>query len=537
VVRRDADILRLDLRAPQGSDSTLSLADVEAVRLVLRGGSPIDWHRLNFRTLRDVDELLRVNLIDPDEPRDMARLEYLHREALRYLRRNFNFRFPPEIERPADVRHIFLYASERGRVNRVQLLACVVLKTIHTINHLEARELLLETPVSEAELIQVVHDQVLTRAKLLEGLELPIVHFYGSRKTRDSMVSKLLSKKAARASDILDKLRFRIVTETRDDIVPILGYMLRRVFPWNQVTADQSTNNLLHFRRALEQDETLKRFLPALQLDIGVDHEDKQDLGNEFSGASYRMINFIVDVPVRLDSLMHRSGDPVMLQKGSIVYVGCEFQLLDQETAYLNEQGENSHARYKSRQRERVSNRLMWGLLEDSRRSRTRKAAARFPWVGRFARRPKTISPLELAMGNGEEPSDVGGSLTEPADSNGGGHAAVSADSVADARGPEDSDRRRARASRPPRPPRPAPPEGLDPLPDEPTVETLAPHFDELMAEGEQVLQPREPGGADGFESPEEMIEEDSLLDPMRMLDETGASRYDQSDSSGPGSS
>jgi len=534
VVRRDADILRLDLRAPQGSNASLSLADVEAVRLVLRGGSPIDWHRLNFRTMRDVDELLRVNLIDPDEPRDMARLEYLHREALRYLRRNFNFRFPPEIERPVDVRHIFLYASERGRINRVQLLACVVLKTIHTINHLEARELLLETPISEAELIQVVHDQVLARAQLLEGLELPIVHFYGSRKTRDSMVAKLLSKKAARASDILDKLRFRIVTETRDDIVPTLGYMLRRVFPWNQVTADQSTNNLLHFRRALEQDETLKRFLPALQLDIGVDNEEKQDLGNEFSGSSYRMINFIVDVPVRLDSLMHRSGDPVMLQKGSIVYVGCEFQLLDQETAYLNEQGENSHARYKSRQRERVSNRLMWGLLEDSRRSRTRKAAARFPWVGRFARRPKTISPLELAMGNGEEHSDVEGLDRASAADNGGGNGRAAGGLDGDAPGVEDSDRR-TRASRPPRPPRPAPPEGLDPLPDEPTVETLAPHFDELMAEGEQVLQPRVTG--DGSDNPDAIIEEDSLLDPMRMLDESAGAHYDQSDSSGPGSS
>ncbi len=536
MVRRDADILGLDLRAPQGSKPALSLADVEAVRLVLRGGSPIDWHRLNFRTMGDVDELLRVNLIEPDEPRDMARLEYLHREALRYLRRNFNFRFPPEIERPDDVRHIFLYASERGRVNRVQLLACVVLKTIHTINHLEARELLLETPISEAELIQVVHDQVLTRAKLLEDLELPIVHFYGSRKTRDSMVSKLLSKKAARASDILDKLRFRIVTETRDDIVPTLGYILRRVFPWNQVTAGQSTNNLLHFRRSLEQDETLKRFLPALQLDIGVGDEDKQDLGNEFSGASYRMINFIVDVPVRLDSLMLRSGDPVMLQKGSVVYVGCEFQLLDQETAYLNEQGDNSHARYKSRQRERVSNRLMWGLLEDSRRSRTRKSASRFPWVGRFARRPKTISPLELAMGNGEEPSDVGGSAPESAPEGNGSAPMGPNDSVADGPGPEDSDRRRARASRPPRPPRPAPPEGLEPLPDEPTVETLAPHLDELMAEGEQLLQPRELMAEDGLDA-SEMIEEDSLLDARRLLDDGPSVLYDQSDPSSPSSS
>ena len=135
MIRRDADILRLDLRAPQAHDSQLSLADVEAVRLVLRGGSPIDWHRLNFESLSDVDDLLRANLIDPEDPRDLGRLGYLHRESLRYLKRNFAFRFPVEVEEPADVRHLFLYASEQGRMNRVQVLSCVVLKTMHTLNH------------------------------------------------------------------------------------------------------------------------------------------------------------------------------------------------------------------------------------------------------------------------------------------------------------------------------------------------------------------------------------------------------------------
>jgi uncharacterized protein (TIGR04552 family) len=386
VIRRDADILRLDLRAPTRN---LSLADIESVRLVLRGGSPIDWHRLNFENLSDVDDLLRANLIDPDDPRDMARLRYLHREAIRYLRRNFNFRFPVEVEHPQDVRHLFLYASEQGRMNRVQILSCVVLKTIHTINHLEARELLLETAVSEAELIRVVEQQVIDRADRSKGEGLPVVHFFGSRKSRDSMVNKLLSKKAARASDILDKLRFRIVVETRNDVVPVLSYLLRHVFPWNQVTAGQSTNNLVHFRHYLEDNDPLKRYLPALQVDIGIEDEEEREARNEFSGGSYRMINFIVDVPVRLDHLLSRAGDPWMLQKGSIVYVACEFQVVDQETAFLNEQGDNSHSSYKRRQRERIGARLMWGLLKERRRGGKRTA--------RIVRRPRAIGALEVA--------------------------------------------------------------------------------------------------------------------------------------------
>jgi uncharacterized protein (TIGR04552 family) len=395
VIRRDADILRLDLRGPEASLLPLSLSDVEAVRLILRGGSPIDWHRLNYQSLEEVDDFLRVNLLDPDDKRDMARLQYLHREAVRYLGRNFNFRFPVEVARPEDVRHLFLYASEQGRLNRVQVLACVVLKTMHTINHLQARELLLETAISEAELIQVVQEQLLARARRLTDSGLPIVHFYGSRKGRDSMVNKLLSKKASRASDILDKLRFRIVTEGRDDLLPVLAFLLRRVFPWNQVTADESSNNLLDFRRALEADGALRPFLDALQVDADIEKsiaDDAGPVGNEFSGSSYRMINFIIDVPVRLDHLLGRSGDPWLLQKGSIVYVGCEFQVVDQETAFINEQGDNAHSSYKGRQQDRVASRLMWGLLNDGRKQNGKRRG-----TPRLSRRKGPESPLDFA--------------------------------------------------------------------------------------------------------------------------------------------
>ena len=393
MIRRDADILRLDLRAPQGRGHLrdLTLSDVESVRLVLRGGSPIDWHRLNFENLSEVDDLLRTNLLDPDDARDLARLEYLHREAIRYLKRNFAFRFPVELESPEDVRHLFLYASEGGRLNRVQILSCVVLKTMHSINHLESRELLHASAVPESELLQIVERQVHKRARKLSDEGLPIVHFYGSRKTRDSMVSKLISKKAARASDILDKLRFRVVVETRDDIVPVLSYLIRHVFPWNQVTAGESSNNLVHFRRYLEENDALRRFLPALQVDTGLETDEDPDVHNEFSGSSYRMINFIIDVPIRLDHILDRVGDPWLLQSGSIVYVGCEFQVVDQETAYLNEQGENSHRKYKSRQAERVSDRLMWGLLRERRRNGGRRPEGSL----RLARKPRTLSKLD----------------------------------------------------------------------------------------------------------------------------------------------
>ena len=79
---------------------------------------------------------------------------------------------------------------------------------------------------------------------------------------------------------------------------------------------------------------------------------------NPFSGASYRMVNFIVDFPVRVDHLVNvRYG--ALLGRTAMVLV--EFQVLDKETAQLNEEGENAHQLYKERQRATVSSRLKKG--------------------------------------------------------------------------------------------------------------------------------------------------------------------------------
>ena len=80
---------------------------------------------------------------------------------------------------------------------------------------------------------------------------------------------------------------------------------------------------------------------------------------NPFSGASYRMVNFITDFPVRVDHLVDVSRYATTL--GRSVFVMVEFQVLDQETSDANELGENAHELYKERQRAIVAARLRKG--------------------------------------------------------------------------------------------------------------------------------------------------------------------------------
>ena len=91
----------------------------------------------------------------------------------------------------------------------------------------------------------------------------------------------------------------------------------------------------------------------------GIEHEEsliRED--NTFSGSNYRIINFIVDVPVRID---HVIQSPQYRTLGNVLYVMVEFQVLDQQTAIQNEEGDSAHRLYKQRQLEQVRIRLRKG--------------------------------------------------------------------------------------------------------------------------------------------------------------------------------
>ena len=55
---------------PPAADE-LTLADADCVRLMLRGDSVIDWHRLSFPDHAEVDRFLRLNEFDPESDVEM----------------------------------------------------------------------------------------------------------------------------------------------------------------------------------------------------------------------------------------------------------------------------------------------------------------------------------------------------------------------------------------------------------------------------------------------------------------------------------
>ena len=60
----------------------LELQDLENLRLLLRGDSVVDWHRLAFSDHAAVDRFLRLNEFDPESDEEMERLEIMRAMAL-----------------------------------------------------------------------------------------------------------------------------------------------------------------------------------------------------------------------------------------------------------------------------------------------------------------------------------------------------------------------------------------------------------------------------------------------------------------------
>lgn len=350
-----------------------SLADLEAIRLLLRGGSTIDWYRLNFEADAEAAAFLRAQDLDLDDAADLARAESVKNAAIAYLKRNFDFPIPKPVAN-RNVRGLLMLASSKGHR---QLCACTILKVMHIIHHLEARELLFMLPTSAEEVFHLVEQKVyrVIGEALANGF--PILEFIGGRKNRDSLYTKLLSKPEATAARIYDKVRFRIVMRSPDDIFPMLDYLMKRVFPFNFVIPGESSNSLIHFKSFCQAHPRLEKLAGGLQLPPGPEDEEPGVLDNVFTAPDYRVVHFVVDMPVRLPAELLTAAPPAAWALGRVIFVQTEFQVIDKQTDEDNELGQASHSAYKDRQRNAVMRRLKVGKDPNRAPAKPRKVPRR----------------------------------------------------------------------------------------------------------------------------------------------------------------
>jgi uncharacterized protein (TIGR04552 family) len=171
----------------------MGLRELERIRLILRGGSVIDWRRMHFQKRDEVDRFLRLCQLDVSRPYDDAWARTVLADAVDYLRKTFDYRVADAVAQPEEIHDLFLFASGAKGLARYRRIACIVLKVMHVIQHIEGRDLLFRLPASEAEVAELVTEKVLGVAREMKEMGLPIVEFAHSIKTRDSLVTKLIA--------------------------------------------------------------------------------------------------------------------------------------------------------------------------------------------------------------------------------------------------------------------------------------------------------------------------------------------------------
>ena len=238
------------------------------------------------------------------------------------------------------------------------MCACTILKCMHIIHHLDGRELLFLLPMSDQEVFHIVEEKVYRVIGGMLAGNFPIIEFVGGRKNKDSLITKLLSKQETIAAQIFDKLRFRVVTRTRDDIFPILQYLTKHLFPFNYVVPGQSINSDLLVPVVRREDPRSGRSWRASRPTAD---DDDTPSDNQFSAEEYRIIHLVVDMPVRLPKRILDRAPAGAAPLGNVIFVICEFQIVDRDTETHNELGEASHAKYKERQKKAVMRRLQLG--------------------------------------------------------------------------------------------------------------------------------------------------------------------------------
>jgi uncharacterized protein (TIGR04552 family) len=341
--------------------SDFTLADLEGIRVLLRGGSVVDWHRLNFADESEAEAFVRAQEIDPTAEIDSARVEHVKESAIKYLKRHFAFPVPKPVAKK-DLVGLLMLASSKGHR---QICACAILKVMHIIHHLEARELLFLLPTADEEVFQWVEQKVYRVMAGALANDFPILEFIGGRKNKDSLYTKLLSKPDVSASQVYDKVRFRIVTRSVEDVFPVLNYVQRSLVPFNFVIPGQSTNTLVRFHNYCQSEPALARFVADLQLPLDLE-DGLSAIDNRFTAPSYRVVHFIADVPVRVPAQVLAEAPRQTSDLGHTIFVQTEFQVIDRRTDESNESGDASHRAYKERQKLAVMHRLKVGRFTKS---------------------------------------------------------------------------------------------------------------------------------------------------------------------------
>lgn len=370
-----------------------------------------------------VDDFLKGYGFDHKDPVVRAELFGNFQEAVQFIKRYFlkegnpdgvDLKIPNSIFMITDVAELFLMATGNTDASKEeQLWAEIVLKVMHTILHAD-KDLrsnyfsAIQTQIFD-QFYKFIHRDSEDRLYLGSSGDneerIPLIDFETkSKKSRDSVIIKMLHKAENVAEELFDRVGIRIVTESRLDIMRVLRYlMMKNVIIPHNVKPSRSINTIIDIpsfkekhnsivKMALRNKLTEEEFISALNKEAEAcslkPMGDEVDERNTHTSSNYQSVQFTCRQLIKyknpflnnfneLRKMAKKSEeeseitkkilsmDISLIAKEARFFYPFEVQVMDKVAHEVNTVGEASHEEYKKSQVRSAMKRVFWALLKE----------------------------------------------------------------------------------------------------------------------------------------------------------------------------
>jgi len=383
----------------------------ESVLDVLVGGTSFldskEGFKNSFSGPDSIENFLLAYGYDAADPIENAELQGNLQEAVRFVKRYFLrpenpegllLEMPKKMSEHPDLRDLLRQASQPH--SELRAWACAILKVVHTISHVDRDIRTHYFPEIQKQIFDRFYRHLnrdeeghLYLGRTVDDeLRVNLVEFQiKPKKSRDSILMKLLHKPESVAEELFDRVGIRIITKNRVDAIRVIHFLEQtNVIVAANIKPSRSRNTLIDarlFREVLDQNIRNPSLLPHLL--EGVPHPQDKSIDNRFSSEHYRAIQFtcrqliklrnsvadqirdlkqvsrsmILEPP--LQSVVDKI-DPKTIQKMIRFFYPFEVQVMDELSHIENEKGRSAHVEYKKAQQQTAMLRVMGSLVQSS---------------------------------------------------------------------------------------------------------------------------------------------------------------------------
>lgn len=354
---------------------------------------------------------------DISDPIEAAELFGIFQEALQFIKRYFlkdgnpeglDLKVPNYLYTITNISELFLAATGNSNFKlktEESLWAGVILKVMHTILHadkdLRARYFSTVQQQIFDKFYKFIHRDEENRLFLKNeaGTSIPLYDFQTkAKKTRDSIIIKLLHKQENVAEELFDRIGVRIITYNKLDALRVIKFLhLNYVIMINNIKPSRSQNTLVDlkvFRRrimglykdAMRRNLSEEDFYQKLNNLISDCPPGDNPHDNAHTSHEYRAIHFTGRQLIKYrnpfmasfnevrklalkdkenpiaQSLLNLDTSPI--SRDVRFFYPFEVQITDYESHLKNTQGEASHDEYKRSQLRSAMKRIFKPILE-----------------------------------------------------------------------------------------------------------------------------------------------------------------------------